>query len=468
MSNDIFLGPLVFNSDELKAKEANSANLSNYPKEFNRETAETRHASFTRKLRKDPKNIDLWLEFVAFQDNIESFKKLSRRKQLDRKISILERAIYLNSSDLSLIELQLNLSAEVDSFPNLLNKWNRHLDDLESREASIYWELALKYLTFRTCHFSCFNRDEVMSVFAEFFKKPSATCETKLQLLGLLFSFLNKTGHFEILVALIQIIVEANIEIYNYGAIDLEAYADLWDSDLYDHVGRYTQNSLRESKPNHETSLFTRWAHVELQRSELNIFPDQDDEVADLDRKVLFHDISLFMVTFAQHEMRSKLLSVLRQFFNSTRISNAFRLFETSEYILHDEPSPFCQFGMTLLEHLLPFFADDWELICTYMLLHYQMFEDSEFIKQYLSTNRESAVHFLAFGIFNLLLGDLQQARKVLIAVTERGVDTCKNDLIDALSAVYQASGKKIASSSKSNIVKYLAHFFQRFFIFQT
>ena len=100
------------------------------------------------------------------------------------------------------------------------------------------------------------------------------------------------------------------------------------------------------------------------------------------------------------------------------------------------------------------------------MLLSHTISEDISPIKTFLLQHRQSLTHFFAFGVFNLLIGDLQQAKKVLVTVAEKDSFDCPDDLLIALSIVYRQLGNLTASSSK-NLKKCLFFQFVDFYYFR-
>ena len=102
-----------------------------------------RQIEFNGKLRKNPKDVPLWLEFVQFQ--VELFKVEKKRKMIDRKISILKKAIEFNSEAVELIFMRLELSEEIENSTILMKMWEKYL---KNYEGEIYWKISMKYLEF--------------------------------------------------------------------------------------------------------------------------------------------------------------------------------------------------------------------------------------------------------------------------------------------------------------------------------
>ena len=138
---------------------------------------------FNKNLRKEPQNIELWIEFINFQEKI--FEK--RGKLNERKISILKKAIELNSRNFLLIKLHLKLAEETEDTASLMKLWENYLRKFESfkeqKEINIssnretedsceddHWKLQEEYLIFRQNRFLAFNFDEVNEAFSAAFK----------------------------------------------------------------------------------------------------------------------------------------------------------------------------------------------------------------------------------------------------------------------------------------------------------
>ena len=391
--------------------------------EFVKETASARNDSFNRRLRKEPSNVDLWIEFINFQVQLPSS---STRSLLERKTAIVERALEHNPTSLLLIKTHLNLTSQFMSFAEILKTWDRHLELLEERKDVSFWPLVFEYLNSRMNHFSCFNAEQILSVFAEVFKKESDR-NMKRELLLLLVAFLHRTGYYEKMIALLQATIEVNLEILNYGDIDLDAYADQWDSGLMPHVGELV---LMDDKPTLVPTLFASWVTVETARERTQFYPLADEDVDDLDRNVLCHDISDFLCRFEKENILAGLKSILGEFSSIIGARSAIN-------ILYDFRTPlddciFEPFLKNLYNSILPYYPNDWEVICSWMLFNRDQ------VKQTLAENKQSIPHFIAYGVYCIVTGDVQQAEKVLKVTLakpspykdqiQQALDLCKRD----------------------------------------
>lgn len=75
-------------------------------------------AAYNRRLREDPGNVNLWLEFLKFQDilflDVEKGKEMgSRRALLEKKIAIIDRALETVPKSVTLYTAKLKVGAEL-------------------------------------------------------------------------------------------------------------------------------------------------------------------------------------------------------------------------------------------------------------------------------------------------------------------------------------------------------------------
>ena len=188
-----------------------------------------RQEDYNRKLRKDPKNVDLWLEFVQFQDEIYRLDGTKPRKLIERKISIVKKAIEFNSNELQLILLHLRLADEIEDSATLMKLWEGYL---KRADGIIEYSLTVEWLNFLQNRFLAFSFDQVNEAFAAAFRKLQNPA-----LYRVYFNFLKRCGYTERIVVISQAAIEVNIEYFNYGEVDLDAYDDQWESGLMDHIG---------------------------------------------------------------------------------------------------------------------------------------------------------------------------------------------------------------------------------------
>ena len=373
-----------------------------------------RQIEFNGKLRKNPKDVPLWLEFVQFQ--VELFKVEKKRKMIDRKISILKKAIEFNSEALELIFMRLELSEEIENSTILMKIWEKYL---KNYEGEIYWKISMKYLEFRRKRFLSFSYDQVNEAFVTTFEKyKTAPVKVLLEFYAEYFNFLKKCGYNEIMVAIIQALIETNIEQFNYKTVDLEAYEDQWDFGLMEHIGDIRQgkktfdfdltrsslsvyldsNSMRQSQSS-SSSIFLKWLENEKRCEKVFWHPKHFES----DEQVVFEDIKNLIIIVKD---RGDILDFIKGILVLADTNNEEQVSFYSE----------------VYRVLLPFYKKDWEFICkAFQLLHRTDPDEAEsFGKRHLSENRDSFESFLAFGRFQELTGNAQISLKIYESIQKR------------------------------------------------
>ncbi|GAA5826903.1 hypothetical protein JCM11251_002152 [Rhodosporidiobolus azoricus] len=139
-----------------------------------------RNLEIDRSLRDDPRNVKLWLEFVAFQDEVaqssftgatsstaskRALSKAERASTSEIKLSILERALSAapdNRSSEPLLLAQLEAAAEVEDSKKVLERWKTAL--YEHPALTGLW---IEYVSWRQTQWATFEVKEVIRVFEE-------------------------------------------------------------------------------------------------------------------------------------------------------------------------------------------------------------------------------------------------------------------------------------------------------------
>lgn len=132
-------------------------------------------AQFNEKLRDNPHDVQLWLSFVKFQDTARfvssvsepSAKNLSQQRALvERKMSILEKAIEQNPKSEALVTARLHLAAEFKEASALQQDWR---NTLFVHPASI--RLWKRYLHFTQSYFEGFTVQQALKAYANCLQK---------------------------------------------------------------------------------------------------------------------------------------------------------------------------------------------------------------------------------------------------------------------------------------------------------
>ena len=240
---------------------------------------------------------------------------------------------------------------------------------------------------------------------------------TEIILCILPYEFLKKGGFNERIVALCQALIEVNIEKFNYGRVDLEAYEDQWDFGLMEHIGddcgfEWCSALYPDEGFDNKKSL-KNWIKLEKYR-DLNFWhPKQSENSFDLEGQVIFDDLKDFITII---EERSDILQFIKGIV--VEVGNVFGVKNSANPL----PNGFFDWYLKVLKTLLPFFKNDWEFVFNVLqLIHCRNPEEAEtFSKALLSENRDSLELFLAYGRFQEFKGNSQMASKVYDSLRKR------------------------------------------------
>ncbi|GAA5891027.1 hypothetical protein JCM6882_006393, partial [Rhodosporidiobolus microsporus] len=328
-----------------------------------------RNLEIDRSLRDEPKNVKLWLEFVAFQDEVaqssftgatslaaskRALSKAERASTSEIKLSILERALSAapdNASSELLLLAQLEAAAEVEDPKRVLERWKAAL--YEHPDLTGLW---IEYVSWRQTQWATFEVKEVVRVFEESLdvlrmamdgEEPGSRAREMLEANAIylflrLCLMLRQAGYSERALASFQAIVELNLfrlaDLSSLGPHDrpiawqdrlLAEFESFWDSEAprigergAKGWGSTSEDDLPpEASFSSGTALATlapqepgarpheRWAATERLAS-LDSLPARTtdpgmDDSEDPYRVVLFDDIRPFL--FVLHSADSKL-----------------------------------------------------------------------------------------------------------------------------------------------------------------
>ncbi|XP_069884669.1 nuclear exosome regulator NRDE2-like [Dipodomys merriami] len=184
---------------------------------------------FNRRVRENPHDTELWLAFVAFQDEAmkcpglcaleegEEKRKKSLKLLLEKKLAILERAIDCNQSSVDLKLARLKLCAEFWEPSMLVKEWQK-LIFLHPNNTAL-WQ---KYLVFCQSQFSTFSISKIHSLYGKCLSTLSAVNDgsilshpvlpgTEDAMFALFLQqchFLRQAGHSEKAISLFQAMVD--------------------------------------------------------------------------------------------------------------------------------------------------------------------------------------------------------------------------------------------------------------------
>nr|XP_036847376.1 nuclear exosome regulator NRDE2 isoform X1 [Manis javanica] len=185
---------------------------------------------FNRRVRENPRDIQLWMAFVAFQDEVmrspglyaieegeQEKRKRSLKLTLEKKLAILERAIESNPSSVELKLAKLKLCTEFWEPSTLVKEWQK-LIFLHPNNTAL-WQ---KYLLFCQSQFSTFSVSKIHNLYGKCLSTLSAvkdgsilshpalpgTEEAMFALLLQQCHFLRQAGHSEKAISLFQAMVD--------------------------------------------------------------------------------------------------------------------------------------------------------------------------------------------------------------------------------------------------------------------
>lgn len=447
---------------------------------------------FNKNLRKEPQNIELWIEFINFQEKI--FEK--RGKLNERKISIVKKAIELNSRNVSLIKLHLRLAEETEDTASLMKLWENYLRKFESFKKEMklnlsskceaedsceddHWKLQEEYLNFRQNRFLAFNFDEVNEAFSTAFKNFKESKKYSMTLFKIYISFLKRCGFRERIVGLCQACIEINIEYFNYGVIDdIDGYEDQWDAGVMEHIGdvifrNYKMPSIFPDKilnfDDLNSSSLRKWIKLEKYRELQFWHPIQNSDIDDLEGQVFFDDIKDFLILFKEkniknHEMDKNLnLIFIKRILEALADAFDFNVnFEDPKQIANgtEFSSYFLTWYFEVIKTMSIHFKNDWKFTCSFLLFMNYFYEQTNcqeetdiYAKNYLSRNRESFEIFLAYGRYQQIIGNHEMANKVFSNLSNRPLPlNLQNELKLFIEQVQiDQKNKKIPDISQKN-----------------
>ncbi|XP_017650731.1 protein NRDE2 homolog isoform X2 [Nannospalax galili] len=195
-----------------------------------RAVLKARVEEFNRKVRENPRDTQLWMAFVAFQDEVmrspglyaleegeQEWRKKSLKLLLEKKLAVLERAIESNPSSMDLKLAKLKLCAEFWEPSMLVKEWQK-LIFLHPNNTAL-WQ---KYLLFCQSQFSTFSISKIHSLYGKCLSTLSAVRDGSIlshpaepgteDAMFVLFlqqcHFLRQAGHSEKVISLFQAMVD--------------------------------------------------------------------------------------------------------------------------------------------------------------------------------------------------------------------------------------------------------------------
>ena len=300
---------------------------------------------FNQRLREEPKNEDLWLEYVDFQDvTLDTHHAqnvvMKRRALAEKKLAILSKAIEVNPMNHALYVKRLDLGKEVFESKTLDSQW-KELLTLFPRNVHLW----VSYLQFVTSHFTSFSVDKVNRAYRTCLEKlrmERDNCFEKdkmeFQMISILNDychFLGRSGFREKSIAVYQAMIELNgfsPDFPGYFSLNdkLSLFKEFWESGsprfgengmsgwiMMVKKGLQTENKAEEHDDDdeeedeligntkelvHKNKL---WLEIESNRERNHFLPwkNPDEEPTDEDRCVRFNSIYPYLFEFGQSQL---------------------------------------------------------------------------------------------------------------------------------------------------------------------
>ena len=329
-------------------------------------------AYYNCRLREEPTNVNLWMEFVSFQDAVfrdARFSTLSSvamrrlkevyqppRACIDKKLAIIDKALIANPSSLELKICRLEIGSSVMDSALLSREW----DNLLFVHAGDIW-LWRRYLIFQQTCLQTFSVGRIVKLYKRCFRmlislvekgvKVARSSENLEEGLMKVFeqycSFLHLSGYTEKSIALCQALIEFNL--FRPVSLNLTStedciatFVDFWNSGearfgepnakgwstwvdgirfkgnrsiVHADTEDDQQNIINQIVPVHEI-----WLQLEQLRESAHYMPwrpnmdegETEEDCEDIDRLVLFNDIRpiLFRLLQSQNCLRLVLFLV--------------------------------------------------------------------------------------------------------------------------------------------------------------
>ncbi|KAM9093205.1 nuclear exosome regulator NRDE2 isoform 3-T3 [Megaptera novaeangliae] len=274
---------------------------------------------FNRRVWENPRDVQLWMAFVAFQDEVmrspglyaieegeQEKRKRSLRLVLEKKLAILERAVESNPSSVDLKLAKLQLCTEFWEPSTLVKEWQK-LIFLHPNNTAL-WQ---KYLLFCQSQFSTFSISKIQSLYGKCLSTLSAvkdgsilshpelpgTEEAMFALFLQQCHFLRQAGHSEKAVSLFQAMVDFTFfkpdsvkDLPTKGQV--EFFEPFWDSG----EPRAGEKGARG---------WGAWMHQQERGGWVVVSPDDDDdELEDDDQEIKDKTLPRWQIWLAAERSR--------------------------------------------------------------------------------------------------------------------------------------------------------------------
>ncbi|KAM9555706.1 nuclear exosome regulator NRDE2 isoform 1-T1 [Guaruba guarouba] len=352
-----------------------------------------------KKVRENPGDINAWMEFVSFQDELmggpgpyagkgeQEVRRKSLKFILEKKLAILERAIESNPSNVDLKLARLKICTEFWEPPALIKEWQK-LVFLHPNSP----ELWKKYLLFCQSQFTTFSVSKINSLYGKCLTTLAAvrdgsmvshpllpgTEEAMLAIFVQQCHFLRQAGHSEKAVSLFQALIDFTFfkpdsvkDLPTRGQV--EFFEPFWDSGE-PRIGEKgargwkawmhqqekggwialkaddddDDEEIDEDQEIKDKTLpkWQIWLDIECSREARHWLPwrpdknktEAEEDCEDPERQVLFDDLGPSLIQISNPDLQRQILYSFLQFLG---VPCTKKLFPSNLYIAMDENNIF-------------------------------------------------------------------------------------------------------------------------------
>ncbi|NXL90840.1 NRDE2 protein, partial [Alectura lathami] len=359
----------------------------------------TKVEEHNKKVRENPRDIQAWMEFVSFQDELmrgpspyasmgeQEVRRKSLKLILEKKLAILERAIESNPSNVDLKLARLKVCTEFWEPPALIKEWQKLIFIHPNNP-----ELWKKYLLFCQSQFSTFSVSKINSLYGKCLSTLAAvqdgsmvshpplpgTEEAMLAIFVQQCHFLRQAGHSEKAVSLFQALIDFTFfkpdsvkDLPTKGQV--EFFEPFWDSGEprigekgargwrawmhqqekggwipVDKPDDDEEEEIDEDEEIKDKTLpkWHIWMDIEYSRESRHWLPwrpdktknQTEEDCEDPERQVLFDDLGPSLIQLYNPDTQHQLLYSFLQFLG---IPCTSKLFPPNLYIAMDENNIF-------------------------------------------------------------------------------------------------------------------------------
>ena len=282
---------------------------------FQQETAMSQTTeSYNRRLTENPKDVNTWLEYIRFQDDVFQFEKSYRRGSMakgqrvtaERKLAILQKAISHLPNNENLLREQLNIIVSV--YPS--DELYEYLKNLVDKDQGniILWQGLIES---RQCSMSHCNSRSVINLYINCLStlhqiRRSSMLEKHIleeNILRMLYRcglFLRQSGLFEMLWTLLKMYLDLNLSStvskFNFTVMYSECQL----------------LKLEETILNSQLPIHVLWLRIEKLRESCHWLPFNGDDKCDDPQRIVFpEDVNELVHPITMQENTFKLIATI-------------------------------------------------------------------------------------------------------------------------------------------------------------